>query len=411
MKSIISIILFSLIITLDMPTAIYASENVSKNKPKYVFLFIGDGMGQEQVRLAEAVMGRKASFRSFPVKTLTTTKSANNQVTDSAAAGTAIACGTKTNNCVLGLSPDGQRLESVAVNAQQHGRKIGLITDVPLNHATPAAFYAHRKSRNMFDGITDDLLTSGFDFFAGDEITIKENSKYSKQSFSAALRKKGYYEITDMAGLKAIKPGGKYLVSRKGKQSHIMSLAKMLRTAIQSLDNPEGFFIMVEGGKIDWTCHENDAGSMVKAFESFDDAVKIALKFYSRHPNQCLIVVTADHETGGLKFDPARCKIEVVRKQLCDRTLFDTEKKDKDSPQNKLALRNFYTPLGISWSTRGHTGSKTMTYVKGFGSKAFDDIIDNTEIALTLRKLMSKKKSALVNYQQKSTNAIKAKGH
>ncbi|MBQ5794795.1 MAG: alkaline phosphatase, partial [Kiritimatiellae bacterium] len=138
---------------------------------KYIFLFIGDGMSTPQRMMAEDFSiksgGGRLAMNTLPYQANTRTRSANASVTDSAASATAIACGEKTNNGMLGLAPDGRRLETVAEAAKKKGMKVGIITTVAIAHATPAGFYAHRKSRGKYYQIGLDLIASGFDYFAG----------------------------------------------------------------------------------------------------------------------------------------------------------------------------------------------------------------------------------------------------
>ena len=372
-----------------LPMVLAAGEG----KAQYVFLFIGDGMGREQVRLTETVTGRKMCFSDFPAKALTTTFSACSKVTDSAAAGTAIACGVKTNNGVLGLDPQGKKVESIAVDAKRQGLKVGIVTSVPINHATPAAFYAHQKKRDMYDRITEDLLVSGFDYFGGSELLTKK--KDDKNAVFRQLEAKGYKIIRDKDALGNVKAGEKYFVCRKiglaidERGKGLFSLADMVGTAILALDNDNGFFIMAEGGAIDWACHNNDAGAMIDEVTEFDAAIKVALRFAAAHPGQCLIVVTADHETGGLKFNAGKVNIEELRKQLANRSMFADN--PADETKFKQALRSYFHNGGIEFSTFGHSASDIMTYAIGTGAEEFNGKLDNTDIIRKLRRQMGVK--------------------
>ena len=293
-----------------------AVSGAAEIKPKYIFLFIGDGMSIPQRLAAEefskSAYGKGLAINAMKYQALTTTSSANSFITDSAASGTAIACGAKTNNGMVGVTPDGKKLISVASAAKAKGRKVGIITSVTINHATPSAFYAHNKSRGNYYQIALEMLDSNFDYFGGGGIAKNDNKKDKKYRGDV-------YELAAKAG---------YFVSRKGEKfnevkpdmAKVMSfgsegdlpyainaqkgdllLADFLRQGIAQLENSEkGFFIMAEGGKIDWCCHGNDAGSMLREVVNFDNAVKVALEFAKKHPAETLIVVTGDHETGGL---------------------------------------------------------------------------------------------------------------
>ena len=284
---------------------------------KYVFLFIGDGMALPQQELGERFVqkteNRGLKINMMPYRAITTTHAAGNQtITDSAAAGTAIACGVKTKNGVLGLDVDGNRVESVAEFAKKNGRKVGILTSVTINHATPAAFYAHNASRNGDYEIGLDLIASGFDYFGGGGISKsndRNNVKYRGDIYALA-KEAGYTVCRTAEEIAALKPGAEKVLAfgndtdlpyaidgnKEGRR-----LADFTKQAVELLDNPNGFFMMVEGGKIDWACHDNDAGTTVYEMIEFDDAVKVAFDFAERKPDEVLIIITGDHETGGLK--------------------------------------------------------------------------------------------------------------
>jgi alkaline phosphatase len=274
---------------------------------KYVILMIGDGMGPTQVQVAEAYQlaktGRGLAMNTLPFKGITTTHSADNPVTDSAAAGTALACGQKVANKVISFG-----LETVAERAKKGGKKVGIISSVPIDHATPSCFYAHQDSRNSYYQIAASLPESGFDYFAGQSFLGEK--KAGKQPKPVALAKKGGYQVIDTpAAFQALTKSDQktvvltdlpYTIDQKGGE---ITLADLTQKGLQLLDNPDGFFMMVEGGKIDWAGHAHDLATAIKETLAFDDAVAIALEFYNAHPAETLLLVTADHETGGLSFD------------------------------------------------------------------------------------------------------------
>ncbi len=297
-------------------------------KAKYVFYFIGDGMGVNQVNGTEtylaALEGRigitPLLFTQFPYVGLVTTYSGTNGVTDSAAAGTALATGQKTKNGSLGMLADGQtRISSVAAWAQESGKAVGVSTSVSVDHATPAAFYAHVPKRQMYYQIGKDLITTGFDFYAGSDFTTptdknapQEGSLYEQCEKAGYTLARGYKDYRKKA-----KKADKMVLlqteeaSRKDRGSlpyaidrgkNDMSLQEVTRAGINFLTNKgkDGFFLMVEGGKIDFACHVNDAATVFKETIDMDNAIKVAYEFYEQHPDETLIVVTADHETGGI---------------------------------------------------------------------------------------------------------------
>jgi alkaline phosphatase len=275
---------------------------------KYVFLFIGDGMAPPQRAIAEEYAKltghHELLINKLDVHGFTTTHANNSVITDSAAAGTAIACGVKTNNGVLGLDAQMKPVDSVAKVAHDAGRKVGIITNVPITHATPAAFYAHTRSRSNGYDIGLDLVKSEFDFFAGGNVAKAEGKKGNIYELA---KQNGYIHIDGKDAFMQLdyKPDNKFLITYSqanaiDKSAQVIALKDLTAKAIEILDNPAGFFIMVEGGRIDWACHANDAPTAIYETLSFDSAVKVAYEFARKHPDDTLIVVTGDHETGGL---------------------------------------------------------------------------------------------------------------
>lgn len=295
---------------------------------KYVFYFIGDGMGVNQVQGTEiyrAELENKMGitpllFTQFPYTTVATTNSATNRVTDSAASGTALATGHKTKNSAIGVLRDQKTpASSIAVWAKNKGCRVGITTSVTINHATPGAFYAHTAKRTLYHEIGKDLYKTGLDFYAGSDFrdaTDKNNPSSdnlyemsNKYGYTIARGYKDYLKKSRKADkiiLLQTEEASKheltsipYAIDRKKGD---MTLQDITRSAISFLSKEpaKGFFLMVEGGKIDWACHSNDAATAFHEIIDFDNAIKIAYEFYLQHPNETLIVVTADHETGGL---------------------------------------------------------------------------------------------------------------
>ncbi len=298
----------------------------SQQKAKYVFYFIGDGMGVNQVLGTEMyrseLMGNigvlPMQFTQFPYSTYATTFSATNGVTDSAASGTALATGTKTKNGAIGVQKDlTTPVNSVAVLAKEAGMRVGIATSVSVDHATPSAFYAHQGSRNSYYNIGKDLYTAGFDFYAGSDFLDPYGKDGAKNLYDMAddygyTIARGYRDY-----VKKSKKARKMILFQSEEASKLdrtaipyaidhkkgdLTLTDITRSAINFLskDNEAGFFLMVEGGKIDWACHSNDGATMVNEVLDFDSAIKVAYEFYMQHPDETLIVVTADHETGGM---------------------------------------------------------------------------------------------------------------
>lgn len=295
---------------------------------KYVFYFIGDGMGVNQVQGTELFQGEMKGeiaieplcFTRFPVSTVATTFSATNGVTDSAAAGTALATGNKTKNGAIGVLKDLETpVNSVAVWAKNSGRKVGVATSVSIDHATPAAFYAHEAGRGSYYNIGADLYAAGFDFYSGSDFMEPDNKedKSAKNLYKMADEygysiARGYNDYTKKSAkadkmilFQSEEASSKdrsaipYAIDRTEKD---LTLEEITRSAIDFLskDLSKGFFLMVEGGKIDWACHSNDAATAFREVQDLDKAIRQAYEFYKQHPDETLIVVTADHETGGI---------------------------------------------------------------------------------------------------------------
>lgn len=301
------------------------SVNAFGQKAKYVFLFIGDGMGINQVNAANVFFSLDKAkygeqpllFPTFPIATFATTYSTNYQITDSAASGTAIASGNKTFQGALGVDKDTVRVKSIAEMARDKGKKIGIITSVSIEHATPAAFYAHVAKRDWNYEIGCQLAESGFDFFAGSGLRAKDADRKGnpKENIFKVIENSGYTIARGREDYLSKKDGAEkiLLISKDdpGKSSLDFAIDRkegglnirtMTEDAIDFLtrNNRKGFFIMVEGGIIDHACHTNDAATVFREIKDMDDAVRVAYDFYLKHPKETLIIVTADHDTGGI---------------------------------------------------------------------------------------------------------------
>ena len=444
---------------------------------KYVFYFIGDGMGVNQVQGTELYRGELEGkigitpiwFTQFPYATTATTFSATNGVTDSAAAGTALATGNKTQNGTIGMKQDLQtEVSSVAVWAKNKGCRVGVTTSVSVDHATPAAFYAHDPSRGSYYKIGTDLYKAGFDFYAGSDF-IDPNNKDNKDGNSENLytmaEKNGYTIARGYKDyLKKCKKADKMILFQSEKASEKdrtaipyaidrtkddLTLADITRSAINFLskDLSKGFFLMVEGGKIDWACHSNDAATAFHEVADMDEAVKVAYEFYSQHPDETLIVVTADHETGGFVLGTGAYKLnlQVIKNQKVSESGFtrilnelrkkynnnvswekvqqalkenfgfwDKVKLNEKQEERLLAKYNDTfkgkeaklekseyaqdEPLAaeakriideialVGWTSGGHSAGYVPVFAIGAGADLFQGRIDNTEIPIKIAK-------------------------
>lgn len=294
---------------------------------KYIFYFIGDGMGTNQVLASEMYLaelegriGRKPLLMTqFPNSGQVATFSASNGITDSAAAGTCLATGTKTNNGTLGLSPQKDTLRTIAEILQQQGYGIGIMTTVAIDHATPAAFYAKVPDRDQYYEIGTQLAYTDFDFFggAGFHKPVNKHNKKTPNLYDLC-EEQGYTfahgyadaqtkmnapkliltQTTD--GIDRTKQAGSlpYAIDR---QEDALTLRQIVSTAIPYLSQKhDRFFMMVEGGMIDYACHGQDGATAIGETLDMDAALEEAYNFYLAHPDETLIVVTADHETGGM---------------------------------------------------------------------------------------------------------------
>ena len=428
--------------------------------PKNVILFIGDGMSTPQ-RMTADEFARKTGrpelvMNRLPFQATTRTCSANSLVTDSAAAATAIACGEKTYNGAVGVNAKSEPIFSSAVAAKASGRKVGIVTTVTINHATPAGFYGHRKHRGEGYGLGLDLLASGFDYFAGGGLEGHDNKKYPeyKGDIYGLAKDAGYDLISrDVAAFRALKPGaGKvwYVASEgempfaidAGAWKDIPTLAELTAKGIELLENEKGFFMMVEGGKVDWAGHANDAAANLREVLALDDAVRVALDYQKSHPDT-LVVTTGDHETGGMSMGFAgtgyafymdrlanqKCSangialfiarnhpatFEGLKPFLAENFGFDFEDKDGKGPmalsKDELkeleaafeqdlkekrtlhlvtAVKNVFShKCGIGWSSGAHTALPVLTTAKGPGAERFAGFIDNTDISKILKELV-----------------------
>jgi len=308
-----------------LPSRVFAilPSGGDPQKVKYVFLFIGDGMGQAQVNLTQGYLAAledrvgfgQLNFTKFPQTGFVSTYANNQMITCSAASGTALATGHKTNIGRISMDPAGaESYPSIATKAKTNGYKVGIVTSVSIDHATPAVFYSHQPDRDMYFQIGLDLVNSNFDFFAGGGFLIPEGNLEGKDiNLVKFVRQHDFNLINTREEFEKLAPGrGKTLVlsPRLAGEASLpfsldmepgdITLAEYTSKAIRMLDNEQGFFLMVEGGKIDWACHGNDAATVIHEVLAFDKAIGNALAFYENHPDETLIIVTADHETGGL---------------------------------------------------------------------------------------------------------------
>ncbi len=380
-----------------------------EKKAKYVFYFIGDGMSFQTVCLAEAYQSMKAGdpigrlplcFSAFPVTGIATTYSADSNITDSSAAGTALSTGNKTNNHMLGIAPDSTtHFTSIAKKIHDAGYKVGIMTTVPLNHATPAAFYAHSTDRNDYYSISCEIPESNFEFFGGGAVYQPSGRKGEDKNSYEMFEEAGYSIANGKAAFASLEKKDKVIVfadttvKRGGNlpyQADLkegdLALSDLVSEAIEVLENEKGFFMMVEGGQIDWAGHSNDLKHAIFETLGMDEAVKVAYAFYEKHPDETLIVITADHETGGLSLGKKGYTFDlsvVDEPDAVERPRVTVENymsQPKPGDPNYVAPETLSDRARIGWTTRDHAGSYVPVFAIGAGSQAFVGRQDNTEI-------------------------------
>ena len=320
--------------------------------PSNVILFIGDGMGAGQIEAAGAYAGGALSFEGFPYQGQITTHSASSSVTDSAAAATAMATVRKVNNGVIStaLPGDGAELRTVLEYAGGLGKSTGLVTTTSITHATPAAFGAHESSRANQAQIAQDYLAQ-----------TRPNVLFGGDGFMSGAAAAGYAVVSDAAGLHVLDTDNATLVSGQfasGDMEYELDreptttqphLSEMTAVALGVLDNdPDGFFLMVEGGRIDHAAHANDLERTVQEVLEFSRAVETARDWVVASASlETLILVTADHETGGLAV---------------------------------LADNGAGQYPDVSWTTTGHTAANVPIYGWGNCSWLVAPLMDNTDV-------------------------------
>jgi alkaline phosphatase len=353
-----------------------------------IILFIGDGMGVAQVQAgAFAAKGMALdakmepphfSFERFPICGYLTSFSSDSFVTDSSAAGTALASGVKTKNGMLGVGPDGKPVETIAEMAKKRGMAVGVLSSVGLNHATPACFYAHADSRGDYDDITSQALDcTTVDVLMGGGIYRKT---WTDDKLRAKAAEKGYkfFACDSIADLTPEKVGSSRVFgtfdTNDNKQLDYQTsrtagceepqLSELTTRALALLSrNAKGFFLMVESGSIDWACHANDAAAVIGEVQELDRTVDATVAFLQskRLLGDTLIIVTADHETGGLTL-PGPYKKTLKPGQAPD----------------------------IRFSVKDHTGITVPLWAQGPGGSALQGKNDNTAVFRAMEAALRK---------------------
>lgn len=350
MKNRLSLIIFLFFVALSgCKLQSHSGQTTRINSPRNIILFIGDGMGTAHLYAGMTVSNHIFSIEKFPYSGYSKTASADNYITDSAAGGTAIACGTKTNNGMIGVGPDSVSVPSIMEIAHQNDLSTGIISTSAVTHATPASFVAHNSGRGNYEDIAKDFLNGSIDLFIGggedhfrsrkDGVDLTVNLK--EQGFSV------FYTLNELLNSDSPKIAG--LLSKehmqKASEGRDGELTRITRKAIETLNkNKKGFVLMVEGSMIDWGGHDNNIDYVVAEMIDLDNAISVA-KDFAESNNNTLVVVTADHETGGLT--------------LTGGSLSENDVKAKFSGTN-------------------HTATMVPVFSLGPGAERFSGIHDNT---------------------------------
>lgn len=417
--------------------------NIKPNRPKYIFLFIGDGMSTAQVELTEiyenSIKNKEVSkqevlnFTKFNNIGLRKNYSMTDYIPDSAASGTALASGILTYNGSINTDMDGNEVKPITYTFKKQNKKIGIITTMTLNHATPAAFYASATNRGDYDNIAYDLINSGFDYFAGGKIGLNGKTEDEIKEYA---KNNGYEIIESNNELNNLDKNKKNIIISPNTTSSgfipfaidektEFNLTNYVSKAIEALDNKNGFFIMTESGLIDVAGHDNDAKGVISEVKELESAVQVALDFAKKHPKETLIIVTGDHETGGLVLgnNYNTLNLNRLQKQIYSyEKLYDYAIKIKNENIsyedmleylstyygiNNVELEYVYNQIingdsrilkttiinmisqeaGISYSSTNHTADRIPVYAYGIGSEKFKGIYNTSDFNQRLRNI------------------------
>lgn len=331
-----------------------ATPEAAAKTPKYIFLFIGDGMSYPQIQSTNYYLSALANgtsmggdgavlqhedaltFLDFPVAGSAQTYDSTSFCPDSASTATSLSTGHKTYSGTINMDETGTvAYETISEKLKdQKDYKIGVVSSVNLNHATPAAFYCHQVSRSNYYDIGLEMIDSNFDYFAGGALLQPTGKDEDQTDLYTLAAEAGYTVAKTQAEAEAVTADtGKVILVDEhladgdsmpyelDRTDDMWSLADYVEKGIEVLDNDNGFFMMVEGGKIDWACHANDAGSTMHDTQALSDAVDMAVEFYNEHPDETLILVTGDHETGGMTIGYAGTNYDTFLQNLANQKI------------------------------------------------------------------------------------------
>jgi len=350
-------------------TSFTGNQSGPSEQPRNIIFLIGDGMGLSEVSTGFYFGEGPSQFLRFKTIGLQRTSSASHKITDSAASGTAMATGTKTYNGAIGLDTLENRVNNISELVSELGWETGVVSTSSVTHATPASFYAHVEQRGMEDDIAVQLLDSPIDFFAGGGIGFFHGRSDGKDLLETAGKKGFIIDTTALAKVEDLDPGKKYgfLLAAVGMPPAAERgdfLPEAARLAIRQLSaGDKGFFLMVEGSQIDWAGHDNNAESLIGEMLDFEKVIKVALDFAEKDGNT-LVVVTADHETGGFTLSAG---------------------------VDETTGRPDYDRISPSFATGGHSATLIPVFAYGPGAERFSGIYENTALFKKMAALVSGK--------------------
>ena len=458
----------NLLLTMVACTSAFAA--FSDEAPKYVFYFIGDGMGMQPVMTAQAYNRdilkneQPLLMMQFPVASWAMTYSASAPITDSAAAGTALSTGFKTKNGMLGMTADTVAVTSIARQLKDMGYGVGIITSVAADDATPGAYYAHVASRKMYYDIDVQAAQSGYEFIGGAGMKGILDAESNPTDIPVIMAENGVQIVRGRAGIDEINSKKVVLLNEEGwpdynigytidSVAEALTLPLITETCLAHLEKytPEKFFMMVEGGNIDHALHGNDAGAAIIEILNFNEALKVAYDFYLAHPDETLILVTADHDTGGMSHVHSRtgqseplgvyryvkvskeefsnyCKgilrsrmiytWEDMKQYLSEnlglfshikvsdsaaenlKSKFDETFEMRNSADQETLYASFNSfavavfdlvnnAAGTLFTTTGHSGNPVPVFAVGVGSDLFKNVNNNTDLPEKLRQILN----------------------
>ncbi len=348
MKKIKSVLAFGLLLVLVVNCEQETREKSNAPNIKNVILMIGDGMGTAQIYAGLTANKGWLNLEKTTHTGFIKTTASDNYITDSAASATAYSAGYKTYNGAIGVDSTGNPVPTILEIAEENGLATGLVATSSITHATPASFIAHQPSRNMAEEIAADFLETDVDVFIGGGEEYF-NSREDGRNLNEELEQNGYLvsnDIEEITGVKSGKLAG-FLPVRRWSEGRGDQLMETSQTAIDILNkNENGFFLMIEGSQIDWGSHDNDLDYTVNEMLDFDRTIGKVLEFAAKD-GETLVVITADHETGGLTLTGG------------------------DIPTGKIEAE---------FSTGSHTGVMVPVFSYGPGAEAFSGIYDNTVV-------------------------------